>query len=127
MNPKVVVITTGGTIAMLHDAATGGAGRYLLKRRLRLFSSSLAGLVGDAAAGLAGALAGGLALAAAAVFDALFQVTRVQGLDSLHMYRLLIVFFGSIVAHRAPFVNRKPADAAARRGRTAPKGRAPAL
>ena len=25
MDHKVVVITTGGTIAMLHDAATGGA------------------------------------------------------------------------------------------------------
>ena len=77
--------------AQSHRVATGGAGRYLLKRRLRLFSSSLAGLVGDAAAGLAGALAGGLAFAAAALDGALAEVAGFEGLYPFHFNTLLCI------------------------------------
>jgi hypothetical protein len=80
-------------------------------------------LVRNAAGSFASALAGGLAFAAAAVFNALFQVAGLYRLNSFHFHLLLRKFYKSIVAQLRPFVNCKPAKAAVCRTRIAPKVR----
>ena len=66
------------------DPRSGGSFSYIQYVSRGLAVAILALLIGKAAGGLAGRLAGGLAFAAATGLQALGQVPRLQGLDSLH-------------------------------------------
>ena len=73
--------------------------------KLKLFFAALlALLVSNAAGGFASGLAGGLAFAATAVLCALFQISGLNRLNSLHGISLLLHFDIPIITRFFPFV-----------------------
>ena len=80
-----------------------------------ILSLNLALLINDAAGSLAGGLTGSLALAAAAVDDALVQITGLNGLDSGHdsappMFEpqiTVVIFHRFIILYCVKIIKRK--------------------